>query len=266
MEVNETVNDTIPEGYQEDNIPLDNIISHNYGFVSNPQWIHSSCPSMNLENLNIIYETKFSRETQEIINIHKHFIDMNTNDINEELTLNEEVIEHQKKTDTFLESFNTFMKSFQEQRDKTSSAEKDYKINLEKTQNDVDKITDFKEFMVKMDTKYKDVIPSEINESIIEVANKIRENNECEKMKEEYLLQNHILQQYWKCIQNINALNKGSTCSLCLQRQVDTFMEPCGHTGCSECIEKLKDRFGEYNCNCFICRKKVLQFRKLYFS
>ena len=57
----------------------------------------------------------------------------------------------------------------------------------------------------------------------------------------------------------------GNTCSLCLQRNVDTYMQPCGHTGCSECIKKLKDKMGDYDCNCFICRKRVEKFGVLYF-
>jgi len=55
----------------------------------------------------------------------------------------------------------------------------------------------------------------------------------------------------------------GSTCSLCLQKQVDTFLEPCGHTGCGECIDKYIKR--DSNNNCFICRQTIFKRHKLYF-
>ena len=66
-------------------------------------------------------------------------------------------------------------------------------------------------------------------------------------------------------IKKMNHGNIGSTCSLCLQKPVDTFLNPCGHTGCKECIETLKKREGEYNTNCFLCRQRVNSFHKIYF-
>ena len=63
----------------------------------------------------------------------------------------------------------------------------------------------------------------------------------------------------------MNQGNIGSTCSLCIQQPVDTFLNPCGHTACSNCIEKLKERENEHNLNCFICRQRVNSFHKLYF-
>ena len=48
-------------------------------------------------------------------------------------------------------------------------------------------------------------------------------------------------------------------------KPVDTFLNPCGHTGCEDCIKKLKEREGEYNTNCFLCRQRVNSFHKIYF-
>ena len=229
-------NNTFPGGY-----PIDNI-SDNYGIISNPQWIHNVCPTMNIESLNIVYKHKFTEETKEIMNIHKDLFSINIHDKVEDLSQDKEVIKHQNRTKNFLKSFHYFLESFQEQKEKTLKAEKEYKMHFERTQDDIDKISDFKDFMVKIDTKYSDVVLSTINESIVEVAQKIKENNECEQKKKEYIRENDILQHYLKCVKNINSCNIGSTCSLCLQRQVDTFMEPCGHTGCSECIQMLQQR------------------------
>ena len=66
-------------------------------------------------------------------------------------------------------------------------------------------------------------------------------------------------------IKKINHGNIGSTCSLCLQKPVDTFLNPCGHTGCEDCIKKLQS-YGSDNYNCHICRKPINSFQKIYYS
>ena len=122
--------------------------------------------------------------------------------------------------------------------------------------------------MIQMDSKYSDLEISSLNKNMITISEKIRTNSKCEELKKEYQKQSYLMKYYLHhFVKKINGANLGSTCSLCLQRQVDTFMNPCGHTGCSECIQMLKDSGGnEYTTNCFMCRKVVTKFQKIYFT
>ena len=40
---------------------------------------------------------------------------------------------------------------------------------------------------------------------------------------------------------------------------VDRFIVPCGHTACSECLNKC-------NKNCFICRNEYTDIKKLFIN
>ena len=166
-----------------------------------------------------------------------------------------------------MNSFNTLLDEFQKQNKLLLTYEKEYKENYEKSQTDIQKITDFKDFMISNHSKYLDLDSSELSELFLKTIKDIEKDNKLKEYNDKYMKQNYITNLYInRFLKRINGCNIGSTCSLCLQRQVDTFMEPCGHTACSECIDELKQRNGEYSCNCFLCRKKVFKFHKLYFT
>ena len=62
-------------------------------------------------------------------------------------------------------------------------------------------------------------------------------------------------------IKTINKGNTGTTCNICMSNNIDSYVNPCGHTGCSECLKRLEN----YDMKCFVCRKHVADVRKLYF-
>jgi hypothetical protein len=57
----------------------------------------------------------------------------------------------------------------------------------------------------------------------------------------------------------VQMANSFRACSICLNKEVDSYFVPCGHTFCSQCIKKN-------NGDCFICRKKVLTVNSLFYS
>lgn len=177
-----------------------------------------------------------------------------------------DILEHKKIVNEFQQTVIDFIEKINKQKEIILTKEKDFKISYENIKNDIDKLKDFYNFMSTIDNKYSDVVFENINQSILDVSEKINDNNNHEQIKKDFLKENFIYNLYIDCIKSINTFNSGNTCSLCLQRPVDTFMEPCGHTACSECIKTLQNRNGEYNCNCFLCRKSIFKFHKLYFS
>ena len=49
-------------------------------------------------------------------------------------------------------------------------------------------------------------------------------------------------------------------CSICVVREVDTCISPCGHTLCSQCSNKMLSK------NCFVCRTEIDKNIKMFFS
>ena len=215
-----------------------------------------------IENMNQFIPE--NSEIKEVFQIKEDLIkDLEDNSIG---IPNIDIKEHEGKINNFDKYFKDLLSFFNEQQSLVLEKEKNLKDYYEKLKLDTDKITDFTKFLVDINDKYRDFEATSINKSILDVSKKIKENNTGDNFKKEYEKELYILNYYFNnFIKIINNGNLGSTCSLCLQRNVDTYMNPCGHTGCSECINKLKERMGEYNCNCFICRKKVIKFNALYF-
>ena len=50
-------------------------------------------------------------------------------------------------------------------------------------------------------------------------------------------------------------------CPICCEAKVEKFIDPCGHTFCEPCLMR-----GASTDKCPICRTKVKQFNRLYFS
>ena len=259
--INDNINANTDLTYINDNNFMNNM-SDNYSQIS---WNNKIISCQKIENLNNTHN--LDNKVNEILNIYKDLTLLDTFEIPDDYSNDEEVKGHLEEINKFNELFKTIKDNYLKQTEKTIILQTEYKKEDEKLQSDIEKVSDFKEFAYSINTKYKDLDTDKLNENILEISKKIKDSHD-DKTKLEYLKQNHILNLYlYKFIREINSCNNGSTCNLCLQRQVDTFMEPCGHTGCSECIEILKNRSGgEYNCNCFICRKNVIKFHKLYFT
>lgn len=47
------------------------------------------------------------------------------------------------------------------------------------------------------------------------------------------------------------------TCPICISREVDTYLEPCGHTLCRQC---------NTNTHCHMCRMKIRSSKNIYYS
>lgn len=259
------------EGYTDDihdnisgnaTVDLTYIENDNYSQVS---WNNRLLSCQKIENFNNIQN--LDNNVKEILNIYRDLTLLDTFEIPEDYKDDKEVNEHLEKINKFIELFKTIKDNLLKQNEKTLILQTEYKKMDDKLQDDIQKVSDFKEFALSINNKYKDLDTEKLNQNILEITKKIKDSNN-DEIKKKLLKENHILNLYlYKFIKEINSCNNGSTCSLCLQRQVDTFMEPCGHTGCSECIEILKNRSGgEYNCNCFLCRKNVIKFHRLYFT
>ena len=178
----------------------------------------------------------------------------------------EDFKETRKNIDASLETVASTMAKFKEQRHKVQKLEDKYHRTLQVADTSISLVTDFIDFLHVMDVKHDDVATdlTDIIKDIKCLGDAIRSSTKVTTAQREYETELYTLKYYLQhFIKPLNGGNIGSTCSLCLQKPVDTFLEPCGHTGCSGCIVKVHD---EYDSNCFICRTKIARSRKIYFS
>ena len=187
------------------------------------------------------------------------------------------IAEDKYETDEFKETKGTIestvkqvtdtMELFKKQKDKVDQLEEAYHVELKMATTSIAKISDFIEFLHALDIKHSDHsinTVTEIVKLIRELSDEIKGSSKIKETQTEYEKELYVLKYYFHhFIKSLNGGNIGSTCSMCLQKPVDTFLEPCGHTGCSGCIGKIKD---EFDSNCFICRAKISRSRKIYFS
>jgi len=68
----------------------------------------------------------------------------------------------------------------------------------------------------------------------------------------------HQLRSLMKLSHMFHEKELRNPCNICMDKETDMVLVPCGHTYCSECSKKTRTI-------CFLCRTQVLQKQKLYF-
>ena len=216
-----------------------------------------------------LYRTSFNElggSPEKIMKIRKEFNDYLINNFTEKLDINND--EEMKKTivkiDEALQKINEVMELFDGQQLKVMRLEKELDDNTKAIEKDTEIINDFSSFTEKVSSKYNGIDSDKITECILEICDSIKKNSGNLGLKKEYQKELYVLKYlFHHFIKKINQGNIGSTCSMCMNNQVNTFLEPCGHTCCEKCIERYLDNGN--NSKCFICREIIFKKHKLYF-
>ena len=220
--------------------------------------------SDNLYNSSLFND--LSGSPAKIMKIRKEFNDYLINNFTEDLDINND--EEMKKTitkiDEALKQINDVMNIFDNQQMKVLDLEDKINKTIKNIEKDTEKINDFSSFTQMISSKYKDIDTGKINDSILEICKSIKKESNNLDLKNEYHKELYLLKYlFHHFIKKINQANIGSTCSMCMNNQVNTFLEPCGHTCCDKCIERYLDH--NSNSKCFICREVIFKKHKLYF-
>ena len=224
-------------------------------------------------NISVKYTQK--DENNRFFNIKSYLLKYLKNDI-EELNLiikddgTSEIVQIDEKNDndeyigkTLIEEFDNFMKYFKLKSDKLYSIENKLKNEIEKNKKDIKQIDSLIEYYNTLKNKYDD--NSETINSMETLAENIKKNSQIDSTKEEYVLRKKEMMQYLDVIKYLNKCNLGNTCSLCLTNNVNVYYNPCGHTLCDGCHQKIVDNKQGDNISCVYCRKSVYDVRKLYY-
>lgn len=239
--------------------------------INNYQNITSIIDEIN-NNISVKYTQK--DEKNKFFEIKNFLLKYLKNDI-EELNLiikddGTSEIESVKKNDNdeyigknLIEEFDNFMKYFKLKSDKLYSIENKLKTEIEKNKQDIKQIDSLIEYYDTLKNKYDDT--DETIKSMETLAENIKKNSKIDSTKEEYVLRKKEMMQYLDVIKYLNKCNLGNTCSLCLTNNVNVYYNPCGHTLCDGCHQKIVDNKQNDNISCVYCRKSVYDVRKLYY-
>ena len=195
------------------------------------------------------------------------------------ITMKEELINHMKDTqtdhitldeseETYLDNVSNtlieFMKKFRSQLLAMNEAEKKMKDCMNKTNKDMDQLSSFIRFMETMNRYEKCSDHTEVIEKeLLTMSNKIKQDNTLQQAKDSYILENKKFHRYLNIIKLFNQMNVGTTCSICLEENVDSYFNPCGHTACAKCCEKTL-KMNHNDDICPLCRKFIQSIHKLY--
>jgi hypothetical protein len=169
---------------------------------------------------------------------------------------------HKDKIEDVLGSIREVVGSFQSQIDLVKEKEDMLKKSINQTQESLHEIKGFTRFLDQM--KDHGDTTNEIQHLIVNLTQSLHDKDTTQELKRLYEKELDILQVYVDFIKTLNGLNIGSTCPLCLQMPVTQYMNPCGHTGCDECLRKIQIT-DQGRSSCFLCRKPVISLHKLFF-
>ena len=62
-----------------------------------------------------------------------------------------------------------------------------------------------------------------------------------------------------KTLQELSAIHPSVLCSICMENQIDWFIDPCGHTLCETCKTRTQNKL-----LCHYCRTPRIKFNRLY--
>lgn len=250
---NNIIGDDIIGNNITDNDNLDTIGINNINNINNIMFNRS----------NDIYLTRSEFENETINSVKSKFLSLLTTNISDNDISNDESLKSledklAKINNDIMEVFTEFEKL----QSNTIKLEKDYEISLENLKKDIEKLQKFQDFISCKTFKDDKKLLSSLTSNIEDICKNMLDNNEHENMRDLLHKNNITISMYLqKFIKPLNKGNIGSTCNFCMTNNVDSFINPCGHTGCKECLSRLEIDEAQ----CFICRNRVFNIKRLYF-
>ena len=204
-----------------------------------------------------------NEEIAEIIKIKNGIINVlnNNDDIFEE---NGSGVTDDAGIKSLIEGYDKFYDDYKVEQKNYFKLEEQLHNEIEKSKNSIKKLDMIVNFMKEFDG---DVCPDGLTEIIVEnmkiLSKNIEENNKIINIRKEYINSRQIINKYLSFIKKMNKVNTTNVCPLCLTNAVNIYLNPCGHTCCDTCYEKLESNHDK---KCFLCRSKIIQKNPLYFS
>ena len=105
------------------------------------------------------------------------------------------------------------------------------------------------------------------------ISEGISTNEKLTSLRESYIQKRKELYPHLSLMKHLNQWNVSNMCPICFKNKVSHFLNPCGHTGCKECLERNRR---EMNTNqqlpqsdlyfeCAFCRTQISSMKPLFF-
>lgn len=169
-----------------------------------------------------------------------------------------------------LKIFKKLIDKFKKTQDIFLKSNIEFKKEYKKTEDDLKLVKSNAEYIKSVYKKYANQDELEENtkkfiEQVDNISKDIKDNNKLKEKRQVYENNRKEMLQYLHFIQTINSMNLGTTCSLCMHKNVDSYFDPCGHTMCKDCINKMDISLNSNDSNCPFCKNIVKMIKPLYF-
>ena len=125
------------------------------------------------------------------------------------------------------------------------------------------RILDYKNFaqMLKVEKNYE-----QKKIQLLDLSNKNNDDNNLRILISEFVDKRDGFTKLLNATRVIQEVQTVPCCPLCLSEPLDSFVNPCGHTGCKKCLIKSiqGNNNSNMNLNCPICRKSISCINPLY--
>lgn len=212
-------------------------------------------------DLNMPICNEFSSEINEINKIRNGISNiMNNIDLND-MNASDTCDDNFKELSEMIDNFK---KEYINEQEKYNLCEKEFNDAINESKQDLKKLDLITKFMIELGEKdCKDQLNETIISNLKELSKKIENKDKIVIAKNKYIESKIRINKYLNLIKKINGLNISNTCPLCLTDTVSVYLNPCGHTCCDKCYEKICTN---NNNKCFLCRNRILNKAPLYFS
>ena len=227
------------------------------------------CPADNItqmyDNIEPLYVSELKDMKNNIIDILNNRSDFKEEEFDDEKYENKEI-------DELYEKIRTVNLEFKIYQDKLHNAELNLKDEIDRLNSNIKKLENFITFLESLSLiDYDDikVIIKNINDLSIKLSNL----ESFKKAKKEYATERKNILKYIYFLRKVNKMNVTNMCVVCMDDPVSHFINPCGHTFCSKCLEhhlEMEDITNDDSIlpndkKCPVCRKYVNTINPLYF-
>jgi hypothetical protein len=192
------------------------------------------------------------------------FVNSDWNEINDRIKKNNKVPDAEKV------DYSKEKKQFLELKEKIKTSVFEYQIIELKlkslfTKNEIleSKIRTFYDFLEEFEQDNKDKNCKTIKSSLNDFVDMYTDRDNLRKLISEFVDKRHDLKELMSITNLVQSVSPAPTCSLCMTNPLDSFLDPCGHTGCKECLVR-SIQASNVNLNCVYCRKEIRSIRSLY--
>ena len=179
--------------------------------------------------------------------------------------LNNENVEGDEKDnmEKLEELYNEFIQEYKECQSNYFECKNLYKNEIEKSKSNIKKIDLIIQFIKELDNDCNDQETEELLNSLKVLSKKIEGDKNILLAKNDYIKSRRKIEKSLNLVKKLNIINTSNKCPICLSNVVSIYLNPCGHTCCDDCYDKLKNN---HDNKCFLCRSQILNKSTLFFS